>query len=105
MSAPSAVTPLMGALQGEQPWRKYLCGLGGTNCKSTQVLYDISQTNRSGFHRKARDGTGSSYTGQQKTFKKADANLVGTNFQDTITSVIVESGAWVAYRDINYQGP
>ncbi|XP_069110415.1 beta-crystallin B2-like [Argopecten irradians] len=49
--------------------------------------------------------TGPSFTGQQKTFNKADADLVGTNFQDTITSVVVESGAWIAYRDINYQRP
>ncbi|XP_069110410.1 beta-crystallin B2-like [Argopecten irradians] len=49
--------------------------------------------------------TGSSFTGQQRTFKNADANLVGTPFQDTIISVTVRSGAWIAYRDANYEGP
>ncbi|XP_069110418.1 beta-crystallin B2-like [Argopecten irradians] len=49
--------------------------------------------------------TGPSFTGQQKTFRKVDANLFGTEFQDTINSVIVDSGAWVAYRDIKYGGP
>ncbi|XP_069110414.1 beta-crystallin B2-like [Argopecten irradians] len=46
-----------------------------------------------------------SFTGQKKTFKTAVANLAGINFHDNISSVKVESGAWVAYRDVNYQGP
>ncbi|XP_021375342.1 beta-crystallin B2-like [Mizuhopecten yessoensis] len=48
---------------------------------------------------------GPSFTGKNKTFNSSNSNLVATEFQDSITSVVVDSGTWVAYRDVDYQGP
>ncbi|OWF43433.1 beta-crystallin B2-like [Mizuhopecten yessoensis] len=47
---------------------------------------------------------GPSFTGANKTFTSENPNLIGSGFQDSVISVVVDSGAWVCYEHINYGG-
>ena len=44
------------------------------------------------------------FLGGYLTLTDSEPNLVNRNFNDVISSVIVDSGVWTLYEDIDFQG-
>ncbi len=45
------------------------------------------------------------FGGNHIVIEAADANLIDQGWNDRVSSIVVVSGNWVLYRDVNYSGP
>jgi hypothetical protein len=44
------------------------------------------------------------FQGEEIVLNRGDENLINSNFNDTISSIFVETGTWTGYEHVNFQG-